>query len=395
MTRTTRHLLSRNKERGSVLGLAAISMTALLLAVGLCVDVGHWYLVAGELQNAADAAALAATSAMDKTAGGITQAVDRAVATVNRYEFNGTNATITRDDVRFAAQLTDFDSGTGMSEATAQGSAATIRFVKVTVPPKSVGVFFARLATNSDTLNLSRSAVAGYSTELNTFGNMIPLALVENAVGATSPQALTSSNCPATHYQYQPGCQYTIQVLNGNATPVGGTYIILDLPSTRSGTGAGLRELLGIGSDVKVTSGQTIPRLTNGVTSGQVKQGLNVRFDSYGAGLSSVTFPPDANIREGITRAQYRDASYFTAPSHTGVWDRRLLIVPIITPAQYNASADTITPTKFGAFFMTAAAANGELSVEYLQTTALIGNGGYDPTGGVGTPNISSAVLYR
>ena len=60
------------REKGSIMGMAAISMTAILLAVGLAIDVGHWYLVGGELQNAADAAALAAVSGMDASAGGIT-----------------------------------------------------------------------------------------------------------------------------------------------------------------------------------------------------------------------------------------------------------------------------------------------------------------------------------
>ena len=69
-------------------------------------------------------------SGMDASAGGITQAVDRAIATVNRYEFNGTNATIARSDVRFAAQLTDFDAGPGLDETNAKAAAATVRFVK-------------------------------------------------------------------------------------------------------------------------------------------------------------------------------------------------------------------------------------------------------------------------
>lgn len=383
----------RKREKGSILGMAAISLTAILLAVGLAIDVSHWYLVGGELQNAADAAALAAVSALDSTAGGITQSVDRAVATVNRYEFDGTNATVDRADVRFAAQLTDFDTGTGMSETSAKAAASTIRFVKVTVPPKSVGVFFASLATNSSTINLSRSAVAGFSVGLNRFGNIVPLAFVENRLNEVSPQYLQSPNCGSTGLQYVRGCQYTVSVNNGNAAPAGGEYLILDLSNSRGGNG--LRERLGLGTDGYVTSGQTLPRLTLGVTSGQIREGLNVRFDNFQGGLDPNIFPPDANIIEGITRAQYRNSSNFTAPSHVGVWDRRVIIVPIITPDQYNAGAATITPTRFGAFFMTSAAANQNMVVEYMGTPAVIGNGGFDPNGGAGTIDITTAVLYR
>lgn len=378
MRRTPQYLIQRRKEYGSVLGIAAVGMVAILLAVGLCVDVGHWYLVAGELQNAADAAALAATSSLDATAGGITQAVDRAVATVNKYEFNGTNATIERTDVRFATQLSTFDAGTGLSETDAKASPANIRFVKVTVPPKSIGVFFASIATNSSTINLSRSAVAGLSVDLNSFGNIVPLALVEDS---------------STGFQFISGGQYTVSVNNGSKLPVGGEYLILDLTSSR-GSNTDLRELLAIGSDGNVTSGQTIPVRT-GNKSGQISGGIDTRFDDYSGGLDSVSFPPDANIREGITRAQYREL--ITAPSHPGVWDRRILVLPIITPSQYNAGTNTITPTKFGAFFMTSKVGGGQpdLHLEYIGTPAVIGNGGYDPTGGVGTPNVTTAVLYR
>jgi Flp pilus assembly protein TadG len=58
---------SRKAEQGSVLAMSAISMLALLLATGLTVDVSHFYTAKGELQNAADAAALAAASQLNST----------------------------------------------------------------------------------------------------------------------------------------------------------------------------------------------------------------------------------------------------------------------------------------------------------------------------------------
>ncbi len=251
------------------------------------------------------------------------------------------------------------------------------------------------MATNSSTINISRSAVAGLSIGLNTFGNIVPLAFVENKVGATNPQLLKSANCGNQGLQFTKGCQYTISATKSNKTPNGGEYVILDLSSARSGNGAGLRELLAIGSDGYVTSGQAIPELTNGVDAGKTREGLNTRFDDYQSGLNPATFPPDANIRENITRAQYRNASYFTAPSHTGVWDRRVIIIPIITPDQYNSGI--ITPTKFGAFFMTSAVSNGQSDIfaEYMGSPAVLGNGGFNPNGGAGTADITTAVLYR
>ena len=62
---------ARKGERGSVLAMTAISMLSLLLATGLAVDISHFYTAKAELQNAADAAALAAASQLNSSSGGI------------------------------------------------------------------------------------------------------------------------------------------------------------------------------------------------------------------------------------------------------------------------------------------------------------------------------------
>jgi len=50
----------RSNERGSIIIMTAISALALLMVVGLTIDVSRIYVVRTELQNAADAAALTA-----------------------------------------------------------------------------------------------------------------------------------------------------------------------------------------------------------------------------------------------------------------------------------------------------------------------------------------------
>src|SRR5690349_24935439 len=116
------------RERGSVLATSAIGMLSILLAVGLGVDISRFYLAKTELQNAADAAALAAVSALNTSPLGITKAVDRAVASMNNYDFNKSGVTFPRSNVLFAVNL----DGPYMSEGSAQGQAAKIRFVQVT-----------------------------------------------------------------------------------------------------------------------------------------------------------------------------------------------------------------------------------------------------------------------
>src|SRR6476660_4524997 len=133
----TKNTTKQNKgERGSVLATSAIGMLAILLAVGLGVDISRFYLTKTELQNAADAAALAAVSELNTSALGITRAADRAVATLNNYDFNKTNVSVPRANVLFAVNL----DGPYMSETSAQGQAANIRFIQVTTQDSPVGV---------------------------------------------------------------------------------------------------------------------------------------------------------------------------------------------------------------------------------------------------------------
>src|SRR3954469_3430876 len=76
-------VVNRKGERGSVLAISAFGMLALVLALGLCVDVSHWYVVKAELQNAADASALAGASALNSAPAGIDAAQQRAVEVMN------------------------------------------------------------------------------------------------------------------------------------------------------------------------------------------------------------------------------------------------------------------------------------------------------------------------
>ena len=157
--------LQRRSERGSVLAISAFGMLAFLLAVGLALDVSHFYVVKAELANAADAASLAGASALNSSPSGITMAADRAVTVMNNFEFDNTGVTINRSDVKFAVNF----AGPYLSESDAMAQAASIRFVHVDVPPKTVGVGFAHLATGKDEVQMTHRAIAGMSMSPNVF----------------------------------------------------------------------------------------------------------------------------------------------------------------------------------------------------------------------------------
>src|ERR1044072_6393831 len=117
-------------ERGSIRATSAIGMLSVLLAVGLGLDISRLYLTKAELQNAADAAALAGVSALNGNGPGITDATDRAVKVMNHYNFNKTDVNFPRGNFEFAVNL----NGPYMSEGSAFASPTNIRFVRVTTP---------------------------------------------------------------------------------------------------------------------------------------------------------------------------------------------------------------------------------------------------------------------
>src|SRR6185436_9662142 len=102
MSNKVKLIVGQRGERGSVLALTAICMLALILALGLCLDISHFYSVQTEIQNAADASALAGASALDSTAAGVTLARQLAIAGMNQYEFNHSAINFSDSNLYFA-----------------------------------------------------------------------------------------------------------------------------------------------------------------------------------------------------------------------------------------------------------------------------------------------------
>jgi hypothetical protein len=150
-----------------------------------------------------------------------------------------------------------------------------------------------------------------------------------------------------------------------------------------------------------------------GVCAGPISDGLNVRFDVYQSGGGPMSyspdFPPDTNVAEGtpsgngsnrtwpgISYSQYQAGNPFTAPSHTGVEGRRILVLPITYVEDWPTGQSGNVPVKgFGAFFMQTQAigTNGDIKVEYIgdNVSGIVGS---DPSEDQSS-NIVTPVLYR
>jgi Flp pilus assembly protein TadG len=426
--------LQRKNERGNVLAYTVLSALFLFLAVGLGVDLSHLYLAKTELQNAADAAALAGASALTlPNPERITTAVDRAVSTLNLNKYNFDNKTFAavmdpatqRGLVTFAVNL----DGPYVSEEDATTD-PDIRFIRVETPTVAVTTFFA-IPILGTSQNLSAKAVSGLSKPGNARYCPAPMSAVQCGPTDTTCQfasqffgdcgdALVGGVPPVHTYpdgttcdpkrEFCRGCTYNVRMA-GSTGPSPGNLGLLGC----AGNGCDLvRDALKAFDTClcgPVSPGDSMATQT-GECAGPVSDGLNVRFDVYQPGgpmAYSASFPPDTNIAQGtpsgngsnrtwpgISYSEYQAGSPFLAPSHDGAPSRRLLTLPITYVADWPiGQSGNVRARSFGKFFMRnqAVGTNGDIRVEYVSedTTGIVG---LDPNGSNPT-NIVTPVLYR
>ena len=361
------------RERGSILATSAIGMLSVLLAAGLAVDISRFYLAKTELQNAADAAALAAVSALNTAPLGITMATDRAVTAMNNYDFNHTGVTFPRANVLFARNL----DGPYLNEIAAQAQAADIRFVKVTTPASPVGVSFAA-SVLGNSKDLSATATAGYSVSLNIICNFLPVSVIDYGTPIV------------------PGNTYTFRASSGTSVAPGNYQIL----AVAGEGGKDVRIGLGAGVDKCASPGAVYAVDTKpGVTAGAVRQGINTRFDEYVTSqVDPALMPPDSNIHEGADYLydDYKNGVNAEPPTHEGKFGRRVVIIPIVKEEEYDGGRNTVRFNRFGVFFLrtkVGGGSGGELVAEYIDDKVL-GQGGFDPGAGPADPLLTVPVLY-
>ena len=438
------NLSHRKNERGSVLAYTVISVLFLFLAVGLGADLSHLYMVKNELQNAADAAALAGASALllpeDER---IPTSMQRTLDTLNKNKYNFSSqefegALPRADQAALVTYAVNLD-GPYMSAGDAAGN-NHIRFVQVITPTVDVNIFFA-IPILGFTRNMTATATAGLSVQNNVLCDYVPIAVVEGAFGGgkgwmdtngdgvkdyatdCSPPPDSPVCDPST--KFCPGCRYKMIAGPGNWQDTSpGDFQALD-----AGAGASdLKLAIAGGSKKCITVNSTAEFVTEtepGRMTGPIQKGLNTRFDDYKAfgGGGTVTiggvtkpiedaFPPDPNIYENQPKnknAPYPGVNYNTyttatqspavnwkSPTHTASPHRREILMPIINASEFQAGKDEVSFTKFGKFFMNRSVggipSSPEIFVEFLSPA--FGAGGFVPNGGPAAP-IVVPVLYR
>lgn len=424
----------RPNERGSVMIMTAILMAGIVLAIGLCIDIARLYMVRTELQNAADAAALAAARELDSGAGGIQDAVLRATSIINTYGFNDAAVNVQAVNVEFAINL----NGTYVSAGEADDNPTVYRFVRVTTNSVTMPMLFAARVLGANRTE-SKSAVAGMSVGLNTICDFFPFAV---ALDDSDPTDGVDEDDNPIFTLPAPNTPMTLNFVQGTGNTMTlrhRDYVILEVPEI---TGVGVPETVRLAAgltSICATLDENIDfhaTPSSNVNNGprNIADGTNTRFDIYpgppggapgggpgggpggdtgggpgGGGpgqLNPTEFPPDTNVADNISYQQYIDRTSVQAPPNhpPGRDQRRILVVPVVKPGTYTGTPVSAPTIKFAAFFLkrpvevdnpcsNALDGCARFEVEFIDERLVIGRGSFVPGGG--TSSLTLPVLFK
>jgi Flp pilus assembly protein TadG len=325
-------------ERGVVIIWSAFFMLMMLGFVALGIDVAKVMATRTELQNAADAAALAGASALNLTTGQIMP--DSAVMRA-QYTASGNKAFVDAPvSVTLLAADVDVDQNENTVRVTVRRNSATDGSM-ITHVAQVLGI------TKVD-INATATAKADRTCE--QCEKMVPM-------GAVPPNGETN---------FRVGCafSYVLKRAGGNMVAPG-NYLALDFPACDEGPCAGMtptgantfRCLLENGYGCCVRIGEVI-QTEPGNMNGPTNQGLNARFDG------------DTDQRQNICYSDYRGNG------------NRVVNVPIITPIGNGRT--NVTVTGLAAFFLTQRPqGNNDISAEFI----------YDVVPGAGGGGCNSNVF--
>ena len=284
-------------ERGQTLPFVALLMTALLGMSGLVVDVGHAYVVRGEMQNAANAAALAASGfvydsdSASVNASSMANAYGSSSGGSNNYSSLGTVYTSVK--TRCVNML--MPSGTTCSSSSAKN--AVVVNSSTTINTSFMGLFGVKtLAVNAT----ATASMQGYAQPWNV---AIVLDATDSMVTNTDSNCVSGSSGSVTRLQCAlDGIQAFLQATNpcppGEATCASGAKLRVSLFRFPNVTTATVSDDYGCSGTIPTPEPYTLP-LTNATSytpltySTTTGSGVNARTTSWTATYQSVGFSSD------------------------------------------------------------------------------------------------------
>lgn len=300
----------RRSQQGSVAVMFAASLFVIVSMFGMALDLTRLYNRQSEMQNVADAAALAAARELNGTSAGLTTAVARAHSSAEllKYQYDNSALEWTDAALRFGESAT---TSTWVELAEAKLTPGKWRFVKVETSELSADyaavdlLFIPVVAPERTQANMTARAIAGRSAT-----NVVPLAVC--AMAATPAEGRAWPGPPAmtelVEYGFRRGVAYDLMQLNPGGTAP--EHFVVDpyaVPGDKTeGIGTNMSDDV-IGPSI-CTGTVALSKVVNTTVavrrSFPIKtfyQQLNSRFDRFndkasGAYCNPDVAPPDANI---------------------------------------------------------------------------------------------------
>ncbi len=266
------------RQRGAVAIMFGLTLVVLIGFAGLAIDLGRFFVIKSELQNAMDACALSAASQLRPGASD-TKALERATAYGNVFSKGELSDPSVWNRANFQSkeldqsvlEITFASSNSGPFKTIVLADTNTAKYVKCQYPYANLPIFFMQVLNPLMTTQ-TVSAMAVAKRELPT-SSCLPVVVCAN--GTTSPYGLTKGQW--------------LTVISGPGQNVGGFFGwgILSSP----GGANQMKDALS-GSyqcDVSVTGQQLYG---SGLMSGLTKE-WNTRFGLYASATDPDSAPPD------------------------------------------------------------------------------------------------------
>jgi hypothetical protein len=308
---------SKKRQRGAIAVITGLMAVILVTFMGLAVDLGHLYVGTSELQNTADAAALAGAKELNQTAAGVTAAVDRviAIAAQHRYNFS-TPVNITAANIRLgscpnADNVNTFGRPSARarsctfvpaSSVTTNAAAATLTFLEVDTGTQTFDTYFMRVAGAA----FDTTSTAGYAVAGRFVNNISPLGVCAiDPAHRTTRYTYPNGATELVEHGFRRGVTYNLFGLNPLAGGPSDPYLINPVDTSATGctpshsSAAFTAPFMCTGGSAVLASGTGQVYTNTGLTA-SLAASLNSRFDDYSGPsvCDPVTAPPDANVKQ-------------------------------------------------------------------------------------------------
>lgn len=332
MTHLKQRPCQRQHQRGAVAIMLGLSLLVLFGFMALVFDLGRTYVVRTELQNAADAAALAGAKQLNQTAAGVCCGANSAteyakkMAAQNHFKFS-TVVDISAANLS-VGNCPEDSCMVPVSTITTDAQAANKIFLKVDIPSGGLTTFFAGIFGTLTTQTYGR-AVAGYfMREVTPIG----ICAIDTTRNGTR---LADTLVELTEFGFRRGVSYNIMELG----PLGGSgqpYLLNPVdkwggpscdPSHSSATYTAPFVCSGTSATVGAVPGHVFGN--TGISAGPMEVALNSRFDV------NTCAPQDANVQAyafGTTGDGYPASWMNPAPTRQSIRTDNTTHKPVSNP---------------------------------------------------------------